>query len=97
MVTVMTELCMLGGAMILRPKGVFDASVLGYTVRCGVACSAMVSVVLATGVTGLLAKVVLGAAVYGAISLLLGTCSVNEGRNIVNQILSRPRLRRASA
>ncbi len=75
-VTVITELVMLTGAVYLRPAGVLDRATAGYLVRCLLACVPMVLAVLLVGRSSLLIRVAVAVASYGVGSLALRTVSL---------------------
>jgi O-antigen/teichoic acid export membrane protein len=74
-VTVVTELFMLGFALVIRPRGVMDRGTVSFVARCGAATVAMVPVLLALGHAPLPVKVVSGALAYGVASVVAGTVS----------------------
>lgn len=105
-VTVATELFMLGGAVYLRPSGVLDRATQGFLLRCALACLLMVAVVIAvgstggligTGIAGLVVKAAVGAASYGAASIILRTISVGEIYHTYLHLLRRARPSSASS
>jgi O-antigen/teichoic acid export membrane protein len=77
-VTVVTELILMAGALILRPAGVLDGATAGILLRISLASAAMIPVVLALGPAPLAVKVGTGIVVYGVASLALRTTSLRE-------------------
>ncbi len=72
-VTVVTEVLMMIGAIHLRPKGVLDRATVSYLLRCAGASLAMIPAVLVARHSPLFVKVGIGVVVYAAASFLLGT------------------------
>jgi O-antigen/teichoic acid export membrane protein len=79
-VTVLTELTMMIGAIVLRPAGILDKATTGYILRCTVASAAMVVPVLALRDTPLALQVLVGGAVYVATSIAVRTLSLRTWR-----------------
>jgi len=96
-VTVATEVLMMGGALYLRPRGIFDLSIVGFVLRCVLACGVMLAIIALGGVVWLPAKVALGIAIYAIASLALRTVSVRDIYQRTGQILASARLRSASS
>jgi O-antigen/teichoic acid export membrane protein len=80
-VTVVTELILMAGALILRPAGVLDGATASMLLRISLASAAMIPVVLALGSAPLAAKVGVGIVIYGVASLALRTTSLQEVRS----------------
>jgi len=109
-ITVVTELLMMAGALYLRPPGVMDRSTATYLAKCGVAAGLMVPAVLLasalphvdggvnSGVVaatiGLFAEVAVGVVVYALASVALGTISLSELRSHAPRVLAALPLRR---
>lgn len=96
-VTVATELFMMGGAIYLRPAGILDRGTISFVLRSVLACLPMLAVVAVPGGAWLPAKIALGAAVYGGVSLALRTISVRELHRTGAELFSLVRLRAASS
>jgi O-antigen/teichoic acid export membrane protein len=90
-VTVLTELMLMVGAIALRPKGVLDKATVSGLVRIGLASATMVPVVLMFGTTPLAVQVVAGLVTYGFASLVFRTISFDEIRSWTNGGLRRRR------
>jgi hypothetical protein len=93
-VTVATEMLMLGGALyLLRADAIPDRQTLGFLFRCAAACATMVGVVVICGGIWLPARIVVGVISYGLASLVVGTLSAGELRRRSHQLLAlvRPR------
>jgi O-antigen/teichoic acid export membrane protein len=95
-ITVATELFMMGGAIYLRPSGILDRQTVGFLLRCALACLPVLAVVVVPGGAWLPVKVALGAALYGLASLLLRTVSVREVQRTRVEIVNLVRPRAAS-
>lgn len=81
-ITVATELVMLGGAIyLLQSDGVFDRRTLGFVLRCLAACAAMMSAVVVARDVWFPARVVIGMVTYGLASLAVGTFSATDLRH----------------
>ena len=88
-ITVATELLMLGGAAyLLRPYGVLDRQTIGYVFRCVVACAAMVAIVLACHSIWFPARISVGVLAYCLASLALGTLPARELQRRYLQIVT---------
>jgi O-antigen/teichoic acid export membrane protein len=68
--TVVTELVVLGGALVLVPRGVMDRATTSFVLRCLAAAATMAVIVLALGDIPLAAKIVVGVLSYAAATLL---------------------------
>ncbi len=79
-VTVLTELMLMVGAIALRPAGVLDRATLNALLRMILASLTMVPVVLALGSAPLVVLVVAGAVTYGLASVALRTISFADLR-----------------
>jgi len=85
-ITVATELLMLGGALFLmHPHGVLDRRTQSFLGRCTLACAVMASLVFVTGGIWLPIRIIVGIVTYAIVSLLLGTLSANELRRRFHQ------------
>ena len=84
-VTVLTEATIMVGAIVLRPAGVLDRATAGYLVRCVVASMSMVGPVIYLA-DSLLAKVVVGAVVFGAFAIILGVVSPRQVVRALGQV-----------
>ena len=87
LVTVVTEFVVMAGAARLRPRGVFDRSVLFYCVRCALACALMVPAVLSISGAWVGYKVLVGAAVFGAGSMILRVATLSEIRRQITEVV----------
>jgi O-antigen/teichoic acid export membrane protein len=63
-VTVLTELVVMAGAIYLRPTGVLDRATTSFSVRCAIAAALMVPALVAAAGLPLAVKVAIGAAVF---------------------------------
>jgi O-antigen/teichoic acid export membrane protein len=81
-VTVLTELILMVGGLMLRPAGVLDRATTSMLLRIIAASAAMVPVVLALGSTPLLVRVIAGAVTYGIASIILRTISPQDFRDV---------------
>jgi O-antigen/teichoic acid export membrane protein len=90
-VTVLTEVIMLIGAIALRPAGVLDGATARLLLRIVAASVVMVPVVLALNGTPLAVQILAGAATYGVASIALGTVSIDEIRRMTGGVLGRRR------
>jgi hypothetical protein len=90
-VTVLTELILMAGAIILRPAGVLDRAATGLQLRIVVASAAMIPVVLALGSQPLAVKILAGILTYGVASLVLRTTSLREVRALTSGAVERDR------
>jgi O-antigen/teichoic acid export membrane protein len=79
-VTVVTELILLAGALRLRPAGVLDGATARLLGRIVVASLTMVPVLLVLRPAPLGVQIVAGIAVYGLASLAFGTVSLHDVR-----------------
>jgi O-antigen/teichoic acid export membrane protein len=79
-VTVLTELMMMVGAIRLRPDGILDRTTTTFILRCAVASLVMVPAELALRGDWFLLRVVVGALVYLTMSLVLRTFSFRRWR-----------------
>jgi O-antigen/teichoic acid export membrane protein len=77
-VTVLTELILLVGAVMLRPAGVLDAVTTRVLLRIVVASSAMIPVVIALDPAPLAVRILAGMVTYALASLALRTVSFEE-------------------
>ena len=109
-ITVVTELLMIAGALYLRPPGVLDRATARFIVRCAVAAGLMVPAVVLTSsiprleahvgsgllvaVVGLCAEVAVGIVVYVVASIALRTISLDEVRSYAPRVLAALPLRR---
>ncbi len=90
-ITVLTELILMVGAIALRPAGVLDKTTINTLVRVAFASLAMVPVVLALGSAPLAVLILAGVVTYAAASLALRTISVQEIKDLVGGYLGRGR------
>jgi O-antigen/teichoic acid export membrane protein len=88
-ITVCTELFIMVLAIRMRPKGVIDASTVGFTARCSIAAAAMVVPVVALWDLGLFLKIGAGGATFAAVSLALGTVSAERVRRVAGEFRNR--------
>jgi len=95
-ITVVTELTMMVGAIYLRPRGVLDLATTGYLSRCVAASLPMIPAVLVCGGLWLPAKIAVGMVVYALSSLVLRTVSVRDVHRSGLQFLDLVRLRSIS-
>ena len=79
-VTVLTELLLMIGAIRLRPAGVLDGRTARLLLRIVAATFVMVPVVLALSGAPLVVRCAAGAASYGAASIAFGTISLHDVR-----------------
>jgi len=70
-VTVATEFLILGGALLMRPKGVLDRHTANYLGRCAVASAAMIPAVVAIDGAWYGYKVALGVVIFGVVASVL--------------------------
>jgi hypothetical protein len=80
---------------LMRCYDVPDRQTVSFIVRCAVACSAMMGVVILSGGTWFPVRVVAGMITYGLASLALGTLSVSEAGREFFRVLAIIRLNRA--
>ena len=83
-VTVATEVFIMVGALVLRPKGVLDGPAIVANLRIVAAAAAMIPVLLLAGSLPLAIQIVLGAVTYAAAALLFraispGRCAAHPG------------------
>lgn len=95
-VTVITEAFMFCGAIYLRPSGVFDRQTVLYLVRCLIVCTLLFAVLMGTVRLSFPLKVLIGSAVYAAMSVALRTVSPREIYRVGVQYFAPARLRSAS-
>lgn len=95
-VTVVTELFMLGGAIYLRPRGVLDRRTASFLARCTIAGGAMVAAVLVVHDASLPIRIALGVFVYGAASVALRTIAMRAAYGVALQLLRPADLRDAA-
>jgi O-antigen/teichoic acid export membrane protein len=88
-ITVLTEVLLMFGAIMLRPEGVLDWPVVSNLLRIVLASLTMVPVVLALGTAPLAVQVAAGIITYGVASLVLRTTSFDEIRRLTTGIASR--------
>jgi O-antigen/teichoic acid export membrane protein len=88
-VTILTELIVLTGALILRSPGVLDRATLWRGVRIVAAALVIVPAVLAVESMPLAVKIGSGAASYGVALLVFGVASVSEIRSLVSSFTAR--------
>lgn len=109
-ITVVTELLMIAGALYLRPPGVLDRATAKFVLRCAVASGLMVPAVFiasslprleshaGSGTTrslvGLTAEIAVGVVVYAVASIALRTVSIDEVRGYAPRVLAALPLRR---
>jgi len=79
-VTVLTEVILLVGALLLRPRGVLDGATTRTFGRIALASLTMVPVLLVLRPAPLGLQIVAGITVYGVASLALGTVSLHDVR-----------------
>ena len=85
-VTVGTEILILGAALTIRPRGVMDGWTAWLCARIIGAGLAMGVVVLAAGSLPLAAQIALGIVVYGVASLVFGTVTIGDVRRVLHQV-----------
>jgi O-antigen/teichoic acid export membrane protein len=90
-VTVLTELLLMVGAIALRPRGVLDKKTVNGLVRIGLASVTMVPVVLLVRSAPLAVQILAGLVTYGFASLVFRTVSFVELRRWTNDTLRRRR------
>jgi O-antigen/teichoic acid export membrane protein len=90
-VTVLTELIVMIGAIVLKSKGVLDREASWLSIRTIAAALLMVPALLLIDGWGLAAKVAFGAIIYGVGLLVFRAVSVAEIRSLVASITSRRR------
>lgn len=91
-VTVATELVMFGGALYLRPKGVFTRWDVWYAARCLIATAVMVPVVILfsrVAEVGLFASMIYGAITYAAVAYSLKLVRDDEILSLISIVTSR--------
>ena len=86
-VTVLTELVMLAGAIILRPAGVMNRATVLYILRCAIASLAMIPPVIAIAGASLPAKIAVGVAVFTVAAFALRVVSIKELRGGIGETL----------
>jgi O-antigen/teichoic acid export membrane protein len=91
MVTVLTEMLLMAGAISLRPAGVLDGATARLLLRIVAASGAMVPVVLAVGSQPLPVQILAGVLAYGVASRALGTVSLEDVRRSIGGPLGRRR------
>jgi hypothetical protein len=79
--TVLTELLMMVGALLLRPRGVMDRYTTGYALRATLAALLMFPVLIALGDAPVVAKVIAGIVTYAAASFVFRIVSVHQVRD----------------
>lgn len=89
-VTTLTELFMMSVGLRLLPRGVLDRSLAAWALRCGSAGLVMVGAVLVFRSAFILVPVLVGGAVYLAVSVALGTLSLSDIRSAVRLLIGRP-------
>ena len=87
LVTLATEVFVMGGALLLRGPGVMDRQTTLWCLRCAIAGLSIFAVVAISG-TPLLVQVLLGVAIYTVASLALRTISVGMIRQVGNQVFA---------
>jgi hypothetical protein len=85
-VTVGTEIFILGGALLLRPPGVMDRPTVIAAVRFTAAGLIMIPALLVAGNLPLAVKVVVGVVAYLAASVAFGAISVTDLRRAVREV-----------
>jgi O-antigen/teichoic acid export membrane protein len=90
-VTLVTELILMAGALILRPAGVLDGATASGLLRIGLASATMIPVVLALDPAPLVVKIAAGILTYGTASLALRTTSLREVRSLTSGNAGRDR------
>jgi O-antigen/teichoic acid export membrane protein len=85
-VTVGTELFIMTGALLLRSRGVMDRATVSVCLRCTLAGSAMVPVLLVARDLPLGIKVVLGVVCYLVASVAFGAVSVADVRRVGREV-----------
>lgn len=80
--TVLTEIILLVGALLIVPKGILDRHTRGVGWRIVLASAAMVPVVLVLGSAPLYVQIAMGALAYAVASLVLKTISIDEIRQL---------------
>jgi O-antigen/teichoic acid export membrane protein len=92
-VTVLTELILMIGAIVLRPAGVLDRATMNVLLRVVIASGAMIPPVLLINQAPLVAQITVGIAVYVAASIALRTFSP---RDVLSWVKSARNGRRSS-
>jgi O-antigen/teichoic acid export membrane protein len=85
-VTVGTEMFILGGALLLRPQGVMDRPTVIAAVRFTAAGVVMIPALLVAGSLPLAVKVVVGVVAYLAASVAFGAISVTDLKRAVREV-----------
>jgi O-antigen/teichoic acid export membrane protein len=86
-VTVATEVFIMVGALVLRPKGVLDGPAIAANLRIVAAAAAMIPVLLLAGSLPLAIQIILGAVTYAAAALLFRAITLGDVRRILEQVL----------
>lgn len=87
--TVLTEMILMTGALLIRPKDVLDRQTKHVIARIVVASAAMVPVVLLLGSTPLYVQIPSGIIVFGAACLALKVVSIEEFHDLRAALLNR--------
>lgn len=85
-ITVLTELFIMVWAIVLRSKGVMDLYTWKFFGRCLVAAGVMAIALALASEWSIFVRIALGAVVYAAASLALGTVSVDRARRVAKEL-----------
>jgi O-antigen/teichoic acid export membrane protein len=96
LVTVLTELFMFAGAVVLRPRGVLDKQTTRFLFSCCVACLPLIAGVTLAANAWLPVKIAVGVATYGMACVALRLVSLDRLASLVRQFASLPQLQAAS-
>ncbi len=86
-VSIVTEIFIMIGTLLLLPRAILDRATVWWCGRCAIAAIAMVPVVLLAADQPMVVKALIGAAVYAVASFALGTVSIGVARSGVHQVL----------
>lgn len=89
--TVVTEMILMLGALLIRPKGVFDRATRRLVLRIVLAGTTMFPAVLLVGSATLFVQIAVGTTVYVVSSLALKTISIAELRQLRAGVTNSPR------
>jgi len=87
--TLLTEMVVLGGALLIIPRGILSRYTLSLGWRIFLASAAMIPVLLALDSTPLYIRIMLGIIVYAMMSLALKTTSISEVRQLLTSFRNR--------
>jgi len=96
-VTVVTEVLMMIGAIYLKPAGVLDGATISFLVRTAAASLVMIPPVLLAARAPFPMKIAIGMGVFSLAALALRLVSVREGREGVSRLLRTLNARAAEA